>query len=383
MTTPGASHPDPLHDPLHDPPHGDPPRFSTVRGIAENIVALPYQLGYQPRRSLVMVCLENDAGSRSRPIGEIRLVVRVDLDPPGGAPAVLEGLRVALDRARPDVVVLIAFEDAQLDASPLLHRAQELAAQQGALIDHAVRVRDGAWCPVAGPGQSAASWQPLPAEADVPVVADYVLSGCSPLVDRESLTRLFECGRPLLRRVVTAEIARRLATGPRRVDTEGAMLLLGRVLRAEGLDLPELPVSAVADLALGLHDVLLRDAVLARTAPGVMRLSDLPPDYADCVVQHLPLLEQVDRAAGARLAVLSSHLPDSAAVPLLTVCSYLAWWSGEGTMANVAVARALAHDPDYSMALLVDRVLQHALPPPRRGRVAGRKPSTGHGHPAA
>lgn len=346
-------------------------------------MALPYHLGYRPQRSLVMVCLEHHARRGSAALGAVQLVARADLDPPGGPPAVLEALRVALDQASPDVVVLIAFEDAELDATPLLVQAQELAVRQGALVDRAVRVRDGAWCPVVGPGEPAAPWQTLPADADVPVVADYVLSGRSPLADRASLDRLFDSGRPLLRRVVTAEITRRGRTGGGCVDPETAMQLLGRVLRAEGLQLPELPAVAVTDIAMGLHEVLLRDAVLARTAPGLMRLSDLPRDLVERAVRHLPVIEEVDQAACARLAVLSSHLPDWAAPPLLTVCGYLAWWSGDGAMANVAVAKALACDPDYSMALLVDRVLQHAMPPPRCGRIAGPKRLTGHGDPAA
>ncbi len=360
MTASGAS--------AFETPQFDPPQFSTVRGIAENIVVLPYQLGYRPRRSVVMVCLQHHRQHRSRPTGVVQLIARTDLDPPGGAPAVLEALDVALDRARPDVVVLIAFEDPQDDATKLLGAARELAEMHGALVDQPVRVRDQDWCPVLRRQASCGGWQRLPAEADVPSVADYVLRGCSPVADREVLAQLFTSRRPLLRAAVTAEIDERLCSGPGSVDAERAMDLLGQVLRAEGMALPVLVAPVLADLALVLHEVLHRDGVLARTAPGVIRLSDVPPQVAERVVRLVPMLGEVDGGACERLAVLSSHLPGWAAAPLVTVCGYLAWWSGAGTLANLAIARALECDPHYSMALLVDRALAQAVPPPGRQR---------------
>lgn len=331
-------------------------------------MVLPYQLGYRLRRCVVMVCLQHHRQHGSRPIGVVQLVARTDLDPPGGAPAVLEALQLALERAQPDVVVLIAFEDPQDDATQLLGGARELAESHHALVDQTVRVRDQDWCAVSGQQGSCARWQRLPAAADVPSVADYVLRGRSPVADREVLVQLFRSRRPLLRAVVAAEIDQRVCSGPGSVDVERAMDLLGQVLRAEGMALPVLAAPVLADLALMLHEVLHRDGVLARTAPGVIRLSDVPREVAERVVRLLPMLNEVDGGACERLAVLSSHLPESAAAPLVTVCGYLAWWSGAGTLANVAIARALECDPHYSMALLVDRALAQAVPPPGAGR---------------
>lgn len=346
------------------------PQFSTVRGIAENIVVLPYQLGYRPRRSVVIVCLRQHQQRRSRPTGVVQLIARTDLDPPGGAPVVLEALRVALQRARPDVVVVIAFEDQQDDATLLLRQAHALAEVHRVHVAELARVREGTWCAVPGPEGPCSGWQRLPAEADVPIVADYVLRGRSPVAGREVVVGLFASRRPLLRAVVAAEIDARACSGPGSVDAERAMELLGQVLRAQGMDLPVLDAPVLADLALTLHDVTHRDAVLARTAPGVMRLSDVPPEVGDRVLRLLPVLDEVDDAACERLAVLSSHLPPPLAAPLVTVCGYLAWCSGAGTLANVAIAKALRCDPHYSLALLVDRALQHAVSPAGRGRGA-------------
>ncbi len=46
-----------------------------------------------------------------------------------------------------------------------------------------------------------------------------------------------------------------------------------------------------------------------------------------------------------------------------SLLAFTAWQSGEGALANVAVERALAADPAYSMALLIGQAVQAGLPP--------------------
>lgn len=43
--------------------------------------------------------------------------------------------------------------------------------------------------------------------------------------------------------------------------------------------------------------------------------------------------------------------------------AFAAWRCGHGALASVALQRALEQDPDYSMAVLLDEVLRHGLPP--------------------
>jgi hypothetical protein len=48
------------------------------------------------------------------------------------------------------------------------------------------------------------------------------------------------------------------------------------------------------------------------------------------------------------------------------LCTALAWFSyadGDGTMANLALDRALGSDPDYSLGLLIEASLERQLPP--------------------
>jgi hypothetical protein len=46
-----------------------------------------------------------------------------------------------------------------------------------------------------------------------------------------------------------------------------------------------------------------------------------------------------------------------------SLLAFTAWQAGDGTLANIALDRALAADPDYSMALLLRDILTAGVPP--------------------
>ena len=97
------------------------------------------------------------------------------------------------------------------------------------------------------------------------------------------------------------------------------------------------PVDA-AVLAVGLTDVQARDAV----ATLILTRED----------ELLSLLVQVARQVGP---------PDDVAV-----CALVAWTAyarGEGALANVALDRALAAQPDHSLSLLLRSCLDAGIPP--------------------
>jgi hypothetical protein len=54
--------------------------------------------------------------------------------------------------------------------------------------------------------------------------------------------------------------------------------------------------------------------------------------------------------------------PGYAAAPA-ALLAFVAWQSGDGALANVALDRALGDDPDYSMALLLRQVINAGAPP--------------------
>jgi hypothetical protein len=97
--------------------------------------------------------------------------------------------------------------------------------------------------------------------------------------------------------------------------------------------------SAAAWLALSLQELPVRDDAWAR----------MDPDHAKA---HLRLWTDVTRLAQ----------PGYAAAPA-ALLAFTAWQQGDGALANVALDRALADQPDYSMATLIRQALDCGAPP--------------------
>lgn len=69
------------------------------------------------------------------------------------------------------------------------------------------------------------------------------------------------------------------------------------------------------------------------------------------------------RALAPRLAELVRCAPPGLVAPAATVLAIAQWTAGDGARANVALDRATADDPDYSLAHLVGAALRSGLPP--------------------
>jgi len=96
---------------------------------------------------------------------------------------------------------------------------------------------------------------------------------------------------------------------------------------------------AFAQLVVSLVHLPVRDDAWAR----------MVPEHREA---HLRLwADIVRRASGPWLPAPASLL------------AFTAWQSGDGTLANVALDRALAADPDYSMARLLRDILAAGVPP--------------------
>ena len=119
------------HSPGHDPVVG-----TTVRGLAELAVLLPFALGYDPGCSLVVVCLVD---------GRMDLVARFDLDPDASVATAMAPVVDVVGREIPDEVVILAL-GAPVGARPLHdHAAREAARvlRDAGVLVGAVAVVDG------------------------------------------------------------------------------------------------------------------------------------------------------------------------------------------------------------------------------------------------
>lgn len=341
-----------------------------LRGRADILAALPYQLGYHPHDALVVVALRNRA---------VGLVQRLELPPPEQVDEAVAVLLPALVRDEPDSVLLVGYEEparpgsssAVLDALAAACRELEVS-----VLDRLV-VRDGRWfapdctgecCPAEGTA--------LPAPEESAAVAEFVALERAPVPDRAALANQLEPD-PARTRAVGSVLAtvRRRHHGARvgRLECLSLWALVGDVSAGrpplEGLSAEELAV-----LALSLRDLGLRDGLIAWLCPGF-----LPPDALDADLRSLletALPEQAwsaspataessiaGRRLQARLALLCRAMPREEAAPILTVLANLTWWLGDGATTRLALERALEAEPDYRLAQLLDRMVDLAIRP--------------------
>ena len=315
------------------------PAVARLSGPGEILAVLPSLCGFPPQESLVLLSLR---GPRRR----LGLTARVDLPSPEEEQqlAALCADRMAGDGASSVVVTVLSEQGRR---SGLVDAVRDALAERDVGVLEALHVSAGRWtsytcsaacCPAEG--------TPVP---DAPPVlglvrAEQVATGRAVLASRDELVR--SLAPPVLLAAAAAEQhleqaaqawlrsrAEHGAVAARRSTLDHVQVLLDRVA-AGG---PVGPVDA-AVLAVGLADVQARDAVATLI---LTREEEL-----------LSLLVQVARQVVA---------PDD--VPVCTLVAWTAYARGEGALANVALDRALAGRPEYSLALLLRSALDGGVHP--------------------
>ena len=315
------------------------PAVARLSGPGEILAVLPSLCGFPPQESLVLLSLR---GPRSR----LGLTARVDLpDPPAGpALAALCADRMAGDGATQVVVVVLSEHGRRED---LVGAVRDALEQRDVGVLEALHVSAGRWtsytcaascCPAEG--------TPVPTAPPVLglVRAEQVATGRVVLPSRDDLVR--SLAPPVLLAATAAaqhlDQARQAwlrsraehgAAAARRSTLDHVQALLDRV--AGGT--PVGPVDA-AVLTVGLEDLQARDAVATLILTREQEL--------------LSLLVQVARQVVP---------PDDA--PVCTLVAWTAYARGDGALANVALDRALAGRPDYSLALLLRSCLDGGVHP--------------------
>ena len=419
-----------------------------LRGPADVLAVLPFQLGYHPHEAVVVVAVSH------RSIG---LVQRLDLPPADDVAAAVGALLPALERESPEAVLLVGYESARSSAVPVLDALRDACVQRGMDVLDRLLVRDARWYAVdCATGCCPKDGAPLPAPEDTPAVADFVAMETAPLSDREAVTRQLDpdpvrsaevaaairqagpqtswrvTGRslgksragaafglaredasgppagaaalppppwvPPFLTVVggrsrkeppaevlngdlerEAECAAEAAAGERARDARRMRQLSGWAVvcdvSAGRPPLAGLAPEEVADLALSLRDVHLRDGLIAWFSPGTLPLEALDGDLPDQLRSCLPPASWVGgrrsrgraiaaRRLQARLVELCRMLPAEEATPALTVLAHVAWCVlGDGALARAAVERALELEPDYRLAQLVATMVNVAFRP--------------------
>ena len=319
---------------------GRPPvRISTPAGL---LAVIPFLLGFTPTDSLVVIGSAN-------PLGRIRVALRYDLpDPPDAelAGEIAAHATAVLARQHATSAVITGYGPGRL-VTPVADAVRQAAARTGVILRDVLRVEGGRYwsylcrepscCPSDGVQFEAAGH---PAARLLTGVGLAVLSGRAELAATIA--------------PVTGAEAEAMAEATRRAERAGTRLIAGggpAALDAPGLAAVRSAIEVYrrggsvtaavghAWLALVLTRLRIRDDAWARMDPAHHR-------------EHGRLWTGLVRRAQ----------PGYVAAPACLL-AVTAWQGGDGALANVALDRALADHPGYSMALLLRDALASGVPP--------------------
>ncbi|HUD38331.1 MAG TPA: DUF4192 domain-containing protein [Streptosporangiaceae bacterium] len=319
-------------------------------GSADGVLAIvPHLLGFHPANSLVVLGIGG-------PHGRIRLAFRYDLpDPPDHAlnADIAAHATSVLDREQLNLVVVIGYGPGQAVTGVVDALTPALGEAQIAIQD-ILRVEDGRYwsylcqnphcCPPEGSpydpsdhpaaqALSAAGLEPRTSRADLAATLARAPESIEPIAQamERARSRASDLISQTLAAVEGSDPLLAVADAGRR-SVRRAVALYRR--GGEITDLDE-----IAWLGITLTDLRVRDDAWAR----------MDPQFNEA---HQRLWRQLVRQLPAEF------VPAPAAL-----LAFIAWQSGDGALAAIAIERALGADPEYSMALLIADALHAGLPP--------------------
>jgi hypothetical protein len=326
-----------------------------VRGPADLVQTVPYLLGFHPAHSLVLVGLHG---------GRVAVTARLDLVDLA-EPALVRRSVAAMCRGGASSFVGVVFDDdAVVDRSgaaslPWAGAALETSAaveQSGADLTDVLLVSAGRmWsytcadercCPPQG--------TLLPTGSEVAAAATY--AGLVAMPDRASVDALLDPLPDLERDGLVPQLDDaecEAAAAQRRGAHERFERAVKRALFAasRASDLPgaspELPADRLARFGVALRRSAVRDAVWMAVDEGRL--------------DGRPLWRQLAR-----------RLPAPFDAAPLFLFAWRTWREGDGALAGMAAARALASDPGYSAADLLLAALSQAVDPRALPRLRSR-----------
>jgi len=323
-------------------PQPQSPTLVQVRAADALIAVVPYLLGFHPEDSLVVLALSQ---SDSR----VRLAFRFDLpDPPDRAitAEIVRHAVVLLTRNEFGDAVIIGYGPGTL-VTPMADLARQVLPDAGIRLHDVLRVQDGRCWSYLCTDPSCCPAEGLPVgTGNHPAGAVLVGAGLAAAPSRDALAVTIAPltgpeGDAMTEATAQAEQAAvRLAAAsrPRALLADGLAAVqhaittyrAGGTLRSAG---------EFARLTVALTSLRIRDDGWARMDPAHQ-------------AAHLRLWTDLTRRAR----------PGYVAAPA-SLLAFTAWQAGDGALANLALDRALADQPDYSMALLLRDALAACLPP--------------------
>jgi hypothetical protein len=358
-------------------PSREVPRIR-VSSVAGFLAVIPHLLGFHPSRSMVVVGLDARRG-------RIVLAFRYDLpDPPDAARSrdIAEHAAAVLRKRRIRTAIAAGYGDGTL-VTPVAEQVRTGLRGAGIALRDLLRVQDGRyWSYVCtDPGCCPPDGVPFDVSAH-PAAAAMTAAGMAARPDRASL------GASL------APLTGRAAESMREA-TDRAELRAGKLIASSGAQgsassgaqgsassgaqggAPSRAPGGEPSSALGSLWLVVeagREAV--RAAISIYRhggqitdhdqLAWLTVTISDLRVRDdaWARMDPRHRADHQRLWTdVVRHAREPYVPAPASLLAFTAWQSGDGALANVAIERALAADPEYSMAHLIGQALDAGLPP--------------------
>ena len=313
---------------------------------------VPHLLGFMPEASLIVIGV-------APPRDRIQVTLRYDLPDPPAADLAAEIAAHALgvlSAQRLTAAVAVGYGPEPL-VTPVARELREAAWQAGIDVREFLRVADGRYwsyvcgnkkcCPAEGVPFDATATDPAEAEA-LAAVGDRVLATRAALAAR--VAPLGGLARESMRQA-TRRAEQHIAQLLGKVRRSGRLGAARHMIASEGLAAVGVMITRyreggrftsddeIARITVALRDLRVRDDAWARMDPGHS-------------AAHQRLWTDVVRRAQ----------PGYVSAPA-ALLAFVAWQSGDGALANVALDRALADNPRYSMALLLRQVITAGAPP--------------------
>ncbi len=321
----------------------------SVGSPAAVLAIVPHLLGFVPSKSLVII-------GAGEPRGRIQVTFRFDLpDPPDpdATAAIAAHAVTLLNRQELTMAIVIGYGPGPL-VTPLTDAIRQTMTGTGLELRDVLRVDEGRYWSYLCQEPSCCPPEGVPFDTTAhPAAATMAASGSAVLSDRDTLAATIA--------PVTGSAAAAMARETRRAERIAAKLMAGttgiepparqRPVTDEGLTAVQAAISTYREggsiehygqfawLALVLTSLRIRDDAWAR----------MDPDHRDA---HLRLWTDLTRHAQ----------PGYIAAPACLL-AFTAWQGGNGALANLALDRALADNPSYSMAQLLRDVIDAGTPP--------------------
>jgi len=327
----------------------------SVQDVGDLACALPHLLGFRPVESLVVVALEG-------PRDELTFTLRLDLPGPADLDAAVEICAARMQAAAADGVLAFVVTEApdavtgQLPGGHLIEALQRVVPMP---LRDAFLLRGGRIWSYLCPDSTCCPADGRPVDESSPVAtalaAASVVAGRPLFSDRAEIVRAAQA--------VDGADAEAMAAAIERLHDDAAGIV----------EIRERYRSRLATLAAGCAD---RGAELSHDDAALLGCAWHQVDLRDEMLMAVALDEP---GADALVRAVARLMPPPYDAPAAAMLGWVAYADGSGVLAAAAIERALATDPAYSLARLLDDGLCRQIPPSALRSVWARFADDEHG----